>query len=225
ADLRTLLSSSNVAEGVQRVDLYVNQQRTGRRDITFKRNPRTDENEPCFDQEMLEQIGIDLSKLPAPVSAESTCLRLPEIVPDATVVYESDQLRLLLSIPQIYLSPSKRGYVDPSLWDEGQTAAFVNYGVNVRRDQSKVMSATNHLSADLRLGVNIGPWRLRNNSYYTSGTNRSSSFTSQNTYAQRDIVSLKSQLLAGQTYTRSPLFDSVRFMGVQMLSDEAMRPD
>ncbi|WP_232466877.1 FimD/PapC N-terminal domain-containing protein, partial [Alcaligenes faecalis] len=58
ADLRTLLSSSNVPEGVQRVDLYVNQQRTGRRDITFKRNPRTDENEPCFDQEMLEQIGI-----------------------------------------------------------------------------------------------------------------------------------------------------------------------
>ncbi|MEZ7808517.1 fimbria/pilus outer membrane usher protein [Alcaligenes phenolicus] len=225
ADLRTLLSSSNVAEGVQRVDLYVNQQRTGRRDITFKRNPRTDENEPCFDQEMLEQIGIDLRKLPAPVSAESTCLRLPEIVPDATVVYESAQLRLLLSIPQIYLSPSKRGYVDPSLWDEGQTAAFVNYGVNVRRDQSKGMSATNHLSADLRLGVNIGPWRIRNNSYYTSGTNRSSSFTSQNTYAQRDIVSLKSQLLAGQTYTRSPLFDSVRFMGVQMLSDEAMRPD
>lgn len=225
ADLRTLLSNSNVSEGVQRVDLYVNQQRTGRRDITFKRNPRTDENEPCFNQEMLDQVGIDMSKLPAPVSAQTTCLRLPEIVPDATVVYESAQLRLLLSIPQIYLNPSKRGYVDPSLWDSGQTAAFVNYGVNVRRDQSKGMSATNNISADLRMGVNIGSWRIRNNSYYNSGTHRSSTFTSQNTYAQRDIVSLKSQLVAGQTYTRSPLFDSVRFLGVQMLSDDAMRPD
>ncbi|MFT9639006.1 fimbria/pilus outer membrane usher protein [Alcaligenes phenolicus] len=225
ADLRTLLSNSNVSEGVQRVDLYVNQQRTGRRDITFKRNPRTDDNEPCFNQEMLEQAGVDLSKLPAPLPAEASCLRLPEIVPEATVTYESAQLRLQLNIPQIYLSPSKRGYVDPSLWDSGQMAAFVNYGLNVRRDQSKGMSATNDLSADLRMGVNIGPWRLRNNSYYSSGTNRPSSFTSQNTYAQRDIVALKSQLLAGQTYTRSPLFDSVRFMGVQMLSDEAMRPD
>lgn len=225
ADLRTLLSNSNVPEGVQRVDLYVNQQRTGRRDITFKHNPRTDENEPCFDQEMLDQVGIDMSKLPAPVSAGATCLRLPEIVPEATAVYESAQLRLMLSIPQIYLNPSKRGYVDPSLWDSGQTAAFVNYGLNVRRDQSKGMSATNDVSADLRMGVNIGSWRVRNNSYYNSGTNRSSTFTSQNTYAQRDIVSLKSQLVAGQTYTRSPLFDSVRFMGVQMLSDDAMRPD
>uniref|UniRef100_UPI003D041F2E fimbria/pilus outer membrane usher protein n=1 Tax=Alcaligenes faecalis TaxID=511 RepID=UPI003D041F2E len=225
ADLRTLLSNSNVPEGVQRVDLYVNQQRTGRRDITFKHNPRTDENEPCFDQEMLDQVGIDMSKLPAPVSAGATCLRLPEIVPEATAVYESAQLRLMLSIPQIYLNPSKRGYVDPSLWDSGQTAAFVNYGLNVRRDQSKGMSATNDVSADLRMGVNIGSWRVRNNSYYSSGTNRSSTFTSQNTYAQRDIVSLKSQVLAGQTYTRSPLFDSVRFMGVQMLSDDAMRPD
>lgn len=225
ADLRTLLSNSNVSEGVQRVDLYVNQQRTGRRDITFKRNPRTDENEPCFNPEMLDQVGIDMSKLPAPVSADATCLRVPEIVPEATAMYESAQLRLMLSIPQIYLNPSKRGYVDPSLWDSGQTAVFVNYGVNVRRDQSKGMSATNDVSADLRMGVNIGSWRIRNNSYYSSGTNRSSSFTSQNTYAQRDIVALKSQLLAGQTYTRSPLFDSVRFMGVQMFSDDAMRPD
>lgn len=225
ADLRTLLASSNVPEGIQRVDLHVNQQRTGRRDITFKRNPRTDENEPCFNQEMLDQAGIDMDKLPAPISADATCLRLPEIVPEATVVYESAQLRLLLSIPQIYLNPSKRGYIDPSLWDSGKTAAFLNYGVNMRRDQSKSMSATNDLSADLRMGVNIGSWRVRNNSYYSSGTNRSGSFTSQNTYAQRDVVALKSQLLAGQTYTSSPLFDSVRFMGVQMRSDEAMRPD
>ncbi|MGG4603837.1 fimbria/pilus outer membrane usher protein [Paenalcaligenes sp. Me131] len=225
ADLRSLLSNSNVPEGVQRVDLYVNQQRTGRRDITFKRNPRTDENEPCFNAEMLTQLGVDLSKLPAPVSAESNCLRLSEVVPEATVVYESSQLRLLLSIPQIYLSPSVRGYVDPSLWDEGQTAAFLNYSVNVRRDQSKGISASNYVGADLRLGMNIGPWRVRNNSYFTSATNRPSKLTSQNTYVQRDIISAKSQLLAGETYTRSPLFDSVRFMGVQMLSDEAMRPD
>lgn len=224
-DLHTLLAGSNVPEGIQRADLYVNQQRTGRRDVNFKRNPRTDDIEPCFDQEMIEQMGIELSKLPNPVLPASSCLRLPEIVPEATVVYESSQLRLMLGIPQIYLSPSKRGYVDPSLWDSGQTAAFVNYNLNVRRDQSKGMSSTNNLSTDLRMGINIGPWRLRNNSYLSSGTDRSSSFTSQNTYAQRDIVSLKSQLLAGQTYTRSPLFDSVRFLGVQLMSDEAMRPD
>lgn len=225
ADLRTLLSSSNVPEGIQRVDLYVNQQRTGRRDITFKHNPRTGDNEPCFDGDLLDQAGIDPNTLPAPVSTTSTCLRLPEVVPDATVMYESAQLRLLLSIPQIYLSPSKRGYVDPSLWDSGQEAVYVNYGINTRRDQIKGMSSARYLSADLRMGVNMGAWRLRNNSYYTSGTNRSSSFNSQNTYVQRDIVALKSQFVAGQTYTRSPLFDSVRFMGVQILSDDAMRPD
>lgn len=224
-DLRTLLSSSNVPEGIQRVDLYVNQQRTGRRDITFKHNSRTGDNEPCFDGDLLDQAGIDLNTLPAPVSTTSTCLRLPEVVPDATVIYESAQLRLLLSIPQIYLSPSKRGYVDPSLWDSGQEAVYVNYGINTRRDQIKGMSSASYLSADLRMGVNMGAWRLRNNSYYTSGTNRSSSFNSQNTYVQRDIVALKSQFVAGQTYTRSPLFDSVRFMGVQILSDDAMRPD
>ncbi|MDK7587683.1 fimbria/pilus outer membrane usher protein [Alcaligenes faecalis subsp. phenolicus] len=225
SDLRTVLSNSHVPEGVQRVDLYVNRLRTGRRDITFRFNPLTNETAPCFDLDMLDQIGIDPTKLPTPIEPDATCLRLPEVAPGATVVYDSAQLSLLLSIPQLYLNPNKRGYVDPSLWDSGQTAAFVNYSLNVRRDQNKGLPSNNHLSTDLRMGINIGPWRLRNNSYYTSGTNRPSSFTSQNTYAQRDIVSLKSQFLAGQTYTRSPLFDSVRFMGAQMVSDDAMRPD
>ena len=224
ADLRTLLAGTGIPEGVQRVDFYVNQQRTGRRDITFKRNSRTDEVEPCFDLDMFEQIGIDLSKL-AHIPEASACLRLPEWVPQASVNYETSQLRLHLSVPQIYLSAARRGYVDPSLWDAGQTSAFMNYNLNARRDQNKGMQAYNHLDTDLRMGINLGAWRVRNNSHLSTGTGRSSEFTSQNTYAQRDIASLSSQLVAGQTYTRSPIFNSVRFLGVQMMSDEAMRPD
>lgn len=224
SDLRAILAGTGIPEGVQRVDLYVNQQRTGRRDIPFTRNSRTDEVEPCFDLEMFEQIGIDLGKLPQAPEA-GACLRLPEWVPQASVNYEINQLRLHLSVPQIYLSAARRGYVDPSLWDAGQTAAFANYNLNARRDRNKGMQAYNHLDADLRMGINIGSWRLRNNSHLTSGTGRSSDFTSQNTYAQRDVPGISSQFVAGQTYTRSPIFDSVRFLGAQLMSDDAMRPD
>lgn len=225
ADLRTLLAGTGIAEGVQRVDLYVNQLRTGRRDITFSRNPGSGEVEPCFDLELLEQIGIELSQLPAAPVSDATCLRLPEIVPQATVSYESGQLRLNISVPQIYMSAGKRGYVDPSLWEAGQSAAFVNYNLNLRRDSEKGQSAYSQTSLDLRSGINIGDWRLRNNSHLSAGTGRSHSFTSQNTYLQRDLAGWKSQLLAGQTYTHSPIFNSVRFLGAQLLSDDAMRPD
>lgn len=225
ADLRTLLAGSSIPEGVQRMDLYVNQSRIGRRDILFRANPLSGEVEPCLDLDIFEQIGIDITRLPQAPSPGVSCLRLPESVPQATATYEANQLRLYLSVPQIYLNSRKRGYVDPSLWDVGQTAGFLDYNINLRRDQAKSQSAYSHLGAGLRAGINIGAWRLRNNSHLSSSTGQPTSFSSQNTYAQRDIIRLKSQLLAGQSYTRSPIFNSVRFMGVQLLSDDAMRPD
>ena len=42
---------------------------------------------------------------------------------------------------------------------------------------------------------------------------------------QRDLTSIKSQLSIGDVFSSSKLFDSVRFRGVQISSDEAMRPD
>lgn len=224
SDLHAMLAGPGVLEGVQRVDFYVNQERASRRDITFKYNPRTDKVDACFNLEIFEQIGIDLSKLPE-VPEANNCLRLLDWVPQSSESYDINRLRLQISVPQIYLNATRRGYADPSLWDNGQTAAFVTYSLNGRRDQHKGAQAHSQLNTDLRLGINLGSWRLRNNSYLSSGTGRSTSFKSQNTYAQRDIASLSSQLVAGQTYTRSPLFNSVRFLGVQMMSDDAMRPD
>lgn len=224
-DLRALLSRSQVPEGVQRVDLLVNRERIGRRDIRFAHNPVTRDIEPCFDLDALEQMGIDLDKLPQRPPQDDTCLYLPTWVPAATATYESSQLQLLLGIPHLYLRPEKRGYVDPSLRDAGTVAGFLNYGVNARHDESPTLSGSDTMSADLRAGFNLGDWRLRSNAYFTTGSGRDSAFTHQNTYAQRDIAALDSQLVAGQTYTQSPLFDSVRFLGVQMRSDDAMRPD
>lgn len=49
--------------------------------------------------------------------------------------------------------------------------------------------------------------------------------TSNRTFAQRDITSLKSQLTLGQTFTSSQVFDSVRIKGLTLASDDAMLPD
>ncbi|WP_370679512.1 fimbria/pilus outer membrane usher protein [Comamonas sp. GB3 AK4-5] len=224
-DLQALLAGSGVPEGVQRTELHVNQLLVGRRDIEFSHNPQTGEVEPCLTPEMLLQMGVDFDKLPQTPDADASCLRLPEWVPGATAVYDMANLRLNLDIPQLYLAVSRRGYVDPSLWDDGERAGFLNYNVNVRQDKADGEGSNNSISAGLQMGANLGAWRVRNNSYVTSGSGQSTKFTSQNTYAQRGIAKLSAQLQLGESYTRSQLFDNVRFLGAQLISDEAMRPD
>ena len=224
-DIRTLLAGSGVPPGFQRVDFYINQMLAGRLDVEFSLNPKSDEIEPCITVAMLEQGGVDLAKLPSPLEPGASCMRLQEVIPDASAAYDMASLRLNVSVPQIYMTSLRRGYIDPSLWETGADVAFLNYSLNARRSELQHGDSRNDLSASVRSGVNLGEWRLRNDSYLTSGSRRPTEFRSQNTYLQRGFNTLKSQMVVGETYTYSPLFDSVRFLGMQLASDEAMRPD
>lgn len=228
ADVKSLLLGSEVMAGTYRVDIYTNGDPAGRRDVTFSVNPGTGQVEPCFTAELLTQAGVDIRKLEAQGKAlQGACLRLPELIEQASAHYDAPRLRLNLSVPQAYMSASHRGYVDPSLWEDGVPAAFVNYSLNSRRGWSTRTGGSNDRSTSvgLQMGANLGAWRLRNNSYLTTGSRQSTQFQSQNTYLQRGLNGIKSQLQIGETYTNSPLFDGVQFQGVQLASDEAMRPD
>ncbi|WP_150322250.1 fimbria/pilus outer membrane usher protein, partial [Enterobacter hormaechei] len=50
-------------------------------------------------------------------------------------------------------------------------------------------------------------------------------FTSVYTYAQRDIVAMKSDITVGQSSSPADVFDSVPYTGVELKSDSDMLPD
>lgn len=227
-DIRSLLSGSEIFAGTYRVDIYVNSLLAGRQDVTFSANPATGEVEPCFTTDMLTLMGVDMAKLQeaGSLAGDGSCHRIREVSPQATARYDAPRLRLDVNVPQASMSQSRRGYVDPSLWSDGVPAAYLNYNYNTRyANGSALLSSNQNSSLGLRGGMSMGGWHLHNNSFVTTGTGQSTRFRSQNTYVQRDIASLSSQLWVGDTYTNSQLFDGVRFRGVQMASDEAMRPD
>jgi len=64
-DLQQLLSANSVLPGNYRVDLYSNEMLVGRRDIDFKRNPKTGRVDPCLTLDLLKQLGIDMTRLQA----------------------------------------------------------------------------------------------------------------------------------------------------------------
>lgn len=199
-DLQLLLSANSVLPGNYRVDLYSNEVLVGRRDIDFNRNPATGRVEPCLTLELLQQLGIDLNKLQAqgkfdPDTPQS-CYDLPSLIDQASLRYDAARLQLAASVPQVAMQRGIRGYVDPALWDDGVPAAFINYQYNSSRSAGDADTRiANNLG--LRNGINLGAWRLRNESNFTSSTGRPSTFKSNRSYLQHDVTALKGQFSAG----------------------------
>ena len=87
---------------------------------------------------------------------------------DADTVTHS--IQLALSIPQIALRRDVAGSVAPERWDNGINAAFVSYQASAQHFSGN--TGTSNSSQDLSLngGINLGGWRLRNESNFSSGT-------------------------------------------------------
>ncbi|MFY0477182.1 fimbria/pilus outer membrane usher protein [Achromobacter marplatensis] len=221
-------NKGNVAlPGNYRADLYVNQVWLGHLDVTLSQVGRDIHNiQPCFDRAAIERMGVDLSKL-GPEAADrlaAGCAPLPVLIPDASASFDNGEQRLDISIPQVAMSHSARGYVDPQYWDDGVTAAQLQYNANVYRSESQGMSFTQSY-AGLNAGLNFGGWRFRHVGNLSHDDVMGTRYQSIQTNLQRSIVSIKSQLIIGEAFTDGALFDSFGFRGVQIASDDRMYPE
>ncbi|WP_342316262.1 fimbria/pilus outer membrane usher protein [Lysobacter sp. FW306-1B-D06B] len=224
ADLSRFERGNPMPTGAQRVDLYVNEYLLSRETVTFRDDGS--DTKACFTRTLLTTMGVNVGKLEAEgANLDGDCLDLPALVPGATVYADAGDLSLRVSVPQISMSHDPRGWVDPSLWDRGVNAFTLGYTAS--GNQSQRNGHDSNLSGYLGLdaGLNLGGWRIRNQSSYQWNRDGNSDFQSIRTYAQHDVDRLKAQLTVGDTFTTGQLFDSVGFRGVQLASDERMLPD
>lgn len=214
--------------GVYHVDIILDDQLIDTRDVEFKTAKNKNGEtilQPCLSLDTLKSWGVKTDLFPE-LMAESKCVNLATI-PQASADFLFSTQRLLISIPQAALSPQARGYVPPEKWDEGITAAMLNYSLSGDNNwgRGNHISATNTQYANLRPGFNIGPWRLRNYTTWNRDSNGQDKWDTVYTYAQRDIIPLKAQLTAGDSSAPADIFDSMPFRGVQIASDDDMLPD
>ncbi|BBH14254.1 fimbrial biogenesis outer membrane usher protein [Chromobacterium haemolyticum] len=229
ADLSAVLGAGNaLPPGSYRVDVLVNDSLVGRRDVVFVQDGASGKVVPCVDAALLQAAGVLLPRLTPPLAEDDpACQDLSALMEQATVDYDSTRLQLKLSIPQAFLNRGVRGYIDPELWDAGVAAAYLNYQFSGSESRSSEPGGIDSRSAFLGLqnGVNLGAWRLRNDASLNWVDGQSMSARSNRTVLQRDLIAWKSQLAVGEQYSDSTLFDSVRFRGFQLASDDAMLPD
>ncbi len=138
---------------------------------------------------------------------------------------------LYLSIPQAYLEYSDENWDPPSRWDEGIPGLLFDYNVNARsQHQQRDGSRGYSLSGNGTAGANLGAWRLRadwqaNLDHQTgSGQPTNKQLDWSRYYAYRAIPALRSKLTLGENYLDSGMFDSFRFTGASLVSDDSMLP-
>ncbi len=101
-----------------------------------------------------------------------------------------------------------RGYIPPELWDNGITAGLINYNFTGNNAHNTTGGSSRYAYLNLQSGLNIGAWRLRDNSTwsYSSGGSTSSNenrWQHVNSWLERDITPLRSRLtLGGQLHQR-----------------------
>lgn len=227
ADL-SAFESGDQLPGTYRVDVVLNEQLIDTREVEFTSVKGVEGEgalQPCLSIEQLKAWGVKTELFPD-LKIEGTCARLSAI-PQASAEFMFGTQRLNISIPQAALSPQARGYVPPDMWDEGITAAMLNYSLSGANswDRNGDSSDSNNQYANLRPGINIGPWRLRNYTTWSRDDTGKDKWDTVYTYAQRAIIPLKGQLTAGDSSSPSDVFDSIPFRGAQLASDDDMMPD
>jgi len=229
ADLSIFEKSGNQPPGVYRVDIYLNGTMITTQDIDFSLSTDAAGNQslqPCLNAEMLRELGVKVALYPN-ISVTKECVNLSQDIPQASARFDFEQQRLDISLPQASLNLQARGYVSPEKWDSGIPALLMNYnftGANQQAENNKKQDSENYY-LNLRTGINLADWRLRNYSTWSRDSEGSNRWKSINTYLQRDIKVLKSQLVLGDSTSPSEVFDSVSFRGAQLASDDDMLPD
>ncbi|MCS3601667.1 outer membrane usher protein [Buttiauxella sp. BIGb0471] len=228
-DLSVFEIGAGQAPGIYHVDIYLNNEIQDTRDVEFKTQEDLQGKEslqPCLSVAQLAAFGVKTDLFPALGDKNTPCARLSAI-PQASAEFRFSGQQLLLSIPQAAVSQNARGYVPETQWDNGIPAFLLNYSLsganNFSRNGSGANSDTQY--ANLRPGLNIGAWRLRNYTTWSRDSDGQDKWNTVYTYASRSIISLKSQLTLGDSNSPSDVFDSVPFRGAQLASDDDMMPD
>ncbi|MCC7661000.1 outer membrane usher protein [Serratia sp. Pon4B] len=138
---------------------------------------------------------------------------------------------LYLSVPQAYLEYSSEDWDPPSRWDEGIPGLLFDYNVNAQsRQQQQGGSRGYSVSGNGTAGANLGAWRLRAdwqgqvNHQTGSGQSTDKRLDWSRYYAYRAVSALRSRLTLGEDYLDSGIFDSFRFSGASLVSDDNMLP-
>ncbi|OIN43965.1 fimbrial assembly protein [Pseudomonas costantinii] len=229
-DLSQFARSGFILPGTYSMVVQINTQPISEQSVAFY--PPDDDpkgSQACLSQALVEQLGLKASgtaKLAWWRGGE--CLDIQGL-PGMEVSGDLATSTLNISLPQAYLEYSTINWDPPSRWDEGVPGLLIDYNLTALSSYRKNDGARNNVTGNGTLGANAGAWRLRADwqghlEKGREGATGGRKLDWSRYYAYRAIPALQARLVVGEDYLYSDLFDSFRFTGAALNSDESQLP-
>lgn len=230
-DLSQFSHKGYIMPGKYGMIIRINKNELSEQDVTFLTpKGKKDSSIPCIDSTVVDKIGLkDNAIKKAKYWHEGKCLDISSL--NGMEAYgDLSSGTLNLNVPQAYLEYTAENWDPPARWDQGITGAIFDYNVNTQNVKSARGSGAQSISGNGTTGFNVDAWRFRANwqgSYnHTTGIANSTQqhWDWNRFYAYRAISSLRSKLTIGENYLSSDIFDSFRYTGASLVSDDTMLP-
>ncbi|HDC2125378.1 TPA: fimbrial biogenesis outer membrane usher protein [Salmonella enterica] len=226
-DIRQFNRSNTLLAGNYKVDVIINGRLFERQDIKFVQDTADTDLHPCYVaiKSALATYGVKVDALKSLDNVDDkACVNPVPLIEGSSWSLDANKLTLDITIPQIYLDMAANDYISPSRWDQGINAMMVNYDFSASHTiTSNYGDEDDSYYLNLRNGINLGAWRFRNYSTLNS-YDGNAEYHSASSYIQRDIAALRSQIMVGDTWTASDIFDSTQVRGVRLYTDDDMLP-
>ena len=230
-DLGRFSQAGYVMPGNYQLILHVNKAELAEQSVQFLApadNPKG--SMACLTFSMVQQFGLkEESFKKLTWSNNGQCLQIDSL-PGLTVQPDMGSGILYINVPQAYLEYTAENWDPPALWDNGVTGVLFDYNLNAMSSRVKDGGNSKSISGNGTTGGNIGPWRIRadwQTQYNPNQTEKNESkfnWDWSRYYAYRAITSLRAKLTLGENYLDSSIFDSFRFTGVSLSTDDNQLP-
>ncbi len=231
-DLGQFARGGYIMPGDYMMQIRINKQELPEQSVIFyPTESDTNDSTACISPAMVEQFGLkpDMKEKLA-WWHQGECLNLDSL-PGTSARADLGSASLTVSLPQAYLEYAADNWDPPSRWDDGVPGLLLDYYLNAQtqRQQQRGQQGYN-LSGNGTVGANLGAWRLRADwqtrlDHQTgSGQATRQSWDWSRYYAYRAIPRLGAKLSVGENYLYSDIFDSFRFTGASLISDDSMLP-
>ncbi|ENY5536623.1 fimbria/pilus outer membrane usher protein [Salmonella enterica] len=186
-------------------------------------------SEPCITPDMVKLFGLKEDaeqKLQWVLNDNTHCLDIASL-PGISAIGDLSTASLKISLPQAWLEYHAPDWDPPSRWDNGVAGMLFDYSLNASARRMQSGSDNISLSGSGTAGANLGPWRMRADwqaSRYSNGSDTTQSFDWTRFYLYRALPKMGAKLTFGESDLDSSLFDSFRFMGGSLVTDDNMLP-
>jgi outer membrane usher protein len=229
---------NQIIPGRYAVDLVLNEQFISKIDVNFTRRELDGDAKACLTAQHIFLLGIKTDKLrpkgtellssakpnATQVDSQASCLYIDEWVEKSSEKYDKGELVLSLSVPQAFISKSRRQAIPASMLTFGETAGFTNYAFNSFQSSYQGFKNSGQF-LNLDSGLNVMSWQLRQSSFINANSTSKTTVQTGDLSANKTLIDWKSRLSLGAISSQSPVIGAVPVNGIRISSEEALYPD